>query len=400
NASSKKANAENFITKFAHYYTPIVVTIAILIAVLPPLLLAEATFVDYVYRACIFLVVSCPCALVISVPLSFFGGIGGASKQGILLKGGNYLEALAHVSTIVFDKTGTLTEGQFEVQKICANNISEAELLEMTALLESFSHHPIARSIVTAYGKDIDQNKIIDMKEIAGYGLAGNYQGKELLAGNQKLMCQHHIELPEINEIGTLVYVGYDHQYVGYFVIRDRLKEGSKETIQALQKQQIHTVMLTGDQKGVAQMVADEMGIETVYSELLPQDKVSRLEEMMQQKQKKEVIAFVGDGMNDAPVLARADIGIAMGQSGSDAAIEVADVVIMKDDIRKLLVAQKIANKTLSIVKQNIVFALGVKILIMILGAFGEATMWEAVFADVGVAVIAILNATRALKSE
>jgi len=398
NAGVRKAKIENFITKFARYYTPIVVVIALIIALMPPLVLENATFGDFIYRACIFLVISCPCALVVSVPLSFFAGIGKAGKEGILLKGSNYMEALTKLNTVVFDKTGTLTEGKFEVSSIHTVGIDETELLKMAAHLEANSHHPIATSIVSSYGKDIDNSKVKEMKEISGFGLSCLYDGVELIVGNKRLFDNNEIVVPEVSEVGTIVYVGYGGKYVGHLVIKDKIKANSKQAISALSKQGIKTVMLTGDKKEVGESVAKELGIDEVHTELLPQDKVSILEGLLSKKVNNEMIAFVGDGMNDAPVLARADVGIAMGQVGSDAAIEVADVVIMKDDVQKIVEARKIAKKTMNIVMQNIVFALGIKLLFLVLGAFGEASMWEAVFADVGVAVIAILNATRSLK--
>ena len=397
NAGTRKAKIENFITKFARYYTPIVVSIAVIIAIVPPLLIAGATFSEFMYRACIFLVISCPCALVISVPLSFFAGIGAAGKKGILLKGGNYLEALTKLSTIVFDKTGTLTEGKFEVSSIKSEGIDADELLKMAAHLEVNSHHPIAVSIVEAYLGKIDNSKVVEVKEIAGYGLTGIYEGSKLLVGNKRLFDDNKITVPSISDVGTIAYVGYDDKYLGHIIIRDRVKTESKETIAELNHQGLRTIMLTGDKKEVGEMVGAELGISEVFTELLPQDKVRIVEELLEKKKEDELVGFVGDGMNDAPVLARVDVGIAMGQVGSDAAIEVADVVIMKDEIQKIMVARKIAKKTMGIVKQNIVFALTVKILFLILGAIGLANMWLAVFADVGVAVIAIINATRVL---
>ena len=399
NAGTKKAKIENFITKFARYYTPIVVSIAVVIAIVPPLIITNATFSEFIYRACIFLVISCPCALVISVPLSFFAGIGAAGKQGILLKGGNYLEALTKLSTVVFDKTGTLTEGKFEVVSISNEGISDSEVLKMAAHLEANSHHPIAVSIVESYNGKIDKDKVSKVKEISGYGLSGEYGSQELLVGNKRLFEENKIIVPNITDSGTVVYVGYDAKYVGHIVIKDKVKVESKTAINELKRQGLKTIMLTGDKKEVGEMVSSELGIEEVYTELLPQDKVEIVEELLGKKNAGEMVAFVGDGMNDAPVLARVDVGIAMGQVGSDAAIEVADVVIMKDDISKIAVARNIAQKTMQIVKQNIVFALTIKLLFLVLGAIGVANMWLAVFADVGVAVIAIINATRILKN-
>jgi len=399
NAGTKKAKIENFITKFARYYTPIVVSIAVIIAIVPPIIITNATFSDFIYRACIFLVISCPCALVISVPLSFFAGIGAAGKRGILLKGGNYLEALTKLSTIVFDKTGTLTEGKFEVVSVSSEGISDSEVLKMAAHLEANSHHPIAVSIVESYNEEIDKAKVSKVKEISGYGLSGEYGSQELLVGNKRLFEENEIIVPNITDSGTVVYVGYDAKYVGHIIIKDKVKVESKTAISELKRQGLKTIMLTGDKKEVGEMVSSELGIEEVYTELLPQDKVRIVEELLAKKNTGEMVAFVGDGMNDAPVLARVDVGIAMGQVGSDAAIEVADVVIMKDDISKITVARNIAKKTMQIVKQNIVFALTVKLLFLILGAIGMANMWLAVFADVGVAVIAIINATRILKN-
>ncbi|MBQ9841177.1 MAG: cadmium-translocating P-type ATPase [Erysipelotrichaceae bacterium] len=391
NASSQKAEAEKFITKFARYYTPIVVGIALVIGFVLPLV-SSLTFTETMYRACIFLVVSCPCALVISIPLSFFGGIGGASRKGILLKGGNYLEMMTKVDTFVFDKTGTITTGNFEVAEI----VSEHEdMLAMCAHLESYSLHPIAQSIVKAYGKEVDRTKISNMQEKQGHGLVGVYNSKELVVGNEKLMKEYHISYPSVDTIGTIVYVGYDQQFLGYFVIKDMIKQESKEMLSALHSYGIESVMLSGDANAIVQSVGQEVGITQCYGELLPQDKVYKVEELIASG---KIVAFVGDGMNDAPVLARSHVGIAMGQKGSDAAIEVADVIIMQDALDKLLVLKKLAHKTMAIVKQNIIFALGVKILVMVLGAFGIANMWLAVFADVGVALLAILNAMRALQ--
>jgi Cd2+/Zn2+-exporting ATPase len=400
NASSKKAKAENFITKFAKYYTPIVVGIAVLLAIVPPLVIEGATFQQYIYNALVFLVVSCPCALVISIPLSFFGGIGGASKRGILVKGGNYLEDLNNASTIVFDKTGTLTEGAFGVSKVeVENGYTNDEVLEYAAYAESFSNHPIAVSIVKAYNKQIDKKLIEKYEEVSGFGTKIILNGKQVLVGNEKLLKNQNIKFKPTESVGTIVYVALDNNFIGAIIINDKIKKDSKKAIESLKRSGIKNIyMLTGDNRKVAENVGTELGIDKVYSELLPKDKVDKVEEIFNKKQAKEKIVFVGDGINDAPVLARADIGIAMGGVGSDAAIEAADVVIMTDEPSKIAEAIKIAKKTRVIVLQNIVFALGVKIAILIMGALGFATMWEAVFADVGVALIAVLNAMRALK--
>ncbi len=399
NASSKKAKAENFITKFAKYYTPIVVIVAALLAVIPPLLVPDASFKDWLYRALIFLVVSCPCALVISIPLGFFGGIGGASKQGILIKGSNYLEALASTKTVVFDKTGTLTKGNFAVTSINTLSGSEEDLLELAAKAEYFSNHPISNSIKKAYGKAISEEDIKDVNEFPGYGVMARINDQMILAGNDRLMKEHNVNYEPSKEIGTIVYVAKDGEFIGSIVIADEIKSDAQKAITELKKAGVHkTVMLTGDAKQVGEKVASELGIDTVYTNLLPADKVERLEALLSSKNSKETLAYVGDGINDAPVLARADIGIAMGGLGSDAAIEAADIVIMEDEPSKIATAIAISRKTLRIVKQNIVFALGVKILVLIMAAFGMSNMWEAVFADVGVSVIAILNAIRVLK--
>lgn len=399
NASSKKAKAENFITKFAKYYTPIVVIVAALLAVIPPLLVPDASFKDWLYRALIFLVVSCPCALVISIPLGFFGGIGGASKQGILIKGSNYLEALASTKTVVFDKTGTLTKGNFAVTSINTLSGSEEDLLELAAKAEYFSNHPISNSIKKAYGKAISEEDIKDVNEFPGYGVMARINDQMILAGNDRLMKEHNVNYEPSKEIGTIVYVAKDGEFIGSIVIADEIKSDAQKAITELKKAGVHkTVMLTGDAKQVGEKVASELGIDTVYTNLLPADKVERLEALLSSKNSKETLAYVGDGINDAPVLARADIGIAMGGLGSDAAIEAADIVIMEDEPSKIGTAIAISRKTLRIVKQNIVFALGVKILVLIMAAFGMSNMWEAVFADVGVSVIAILNAIRVLK--
>ena len=399
NASSKKAKMENFITKFAKYYTPVVTIGAALLAVLPPLILGGG-WGEWIQRACIFLVISCPCALVISVPLGFFGGIGAASKIGVLVKGSNYLEAVAEMTTIVFDKTGTLTKGEFKVQEILPQQCSKEELLELAALGEGYSTHPIAGSIKEAYGKEIDLNRIGQAQEIAGHGICIPVDGKEVLIGNEKLMKSKGIRYIPCEKTGTIVYAAQNGEYAGAIVISDTVKEGAKEAIRSMKQVGVKKcVMLTGDSREAARAVAEELGIDEVYAQLLPGDKVSKVEELLNSQKEKEKLAFAGDGINDAPVLTRADVGIAMGSMGSDAAIEAADVVLMDDDVRKIAQVVKISRKTLRIVKQNIVFALLVKALVLILGAFGMANMWEAVFADVGVSVIAIINAMRTLKS-
>ena len=398
NASSKKSNSEQFITKFARYYTPVVVIIAVFLAIIPPLVIDGATFSDWIYRALAFLVVSCPCALVISIPLSFFGGIGGASKKGILVKGSNYLEALAETEIVVFDKTGTLTKGVFNVQEIHPEGVSKEELLELTAHAESYSNHPISLSLKRAYSKEIDNGRISDVEEISGHGVITTVDGKKVMAGNIKLMKMMDIPYFKGELIGTVVHVAVNNKYIGYIVIADEVKEDSAQAIKELKTANIkQTVMLTGDNKSVGSKVAKELGLDKVYAELLPADKVGKLEELFSQKSKKGKLAFVGDGINDAPVLARADIGIAMGGLGSDAAIEAADVVIMTDEPSKIATAMKTSKKTLKIAHQNIVFAIGIKIIVLILSAFGIATMWAAIFADVGVTIIAVLNAFRAL---
>lgn len=402
NASSKKAPTENFITKFARYYTPTVVFAALALAIIPPLFIEGATFSDWVYRALSFLVVSCPCALVVSIPLGFFGGIGGASKNGILVKGGNYLEALNDVEMVVFDKTGTLTKGIFKVTEINSeNNISKDELIAYAAYAENYSNHPIGASILKAYGKEIDKYKIENYEEISGHGVKVIIDGKEVLAGNYKLMNRENIPYKQVETIGALVHVAIDKKYAGYIVISDELKEDSAKAIKDLKAIGVKkTVMLTGDNEKVGSKIAKELRLDEVYAELLPDQKVEKLELLFKEKSPKGKIVFVGDGINDAPVLARADIGIAMGGVGSDAAIEAADVVIMTDEPSKIASAIKIAKKTRSIVMQNIVFALGVKIIILGLVAIGMGTMWEAVFGDVGVALLAVLNAMRAMKVE
>ena len=401
NSSSKKAKAENFITKFARYYTPAVVFAALALAALPPLL-GMGPWLMWVQRALNFLVVSCPCALVISIPLSFFGGIGGASKQGILVKGGNYLEVLAQAGIVVFDKTGTLTKGSFEVTAVHPQQVSEGELLELAALAERFSDHPISRSIQAACQFAPDPNRVIDAKEIAGHGVQAVVDGKTVLAGNQKLMDQFHIPFEDAcHHVGTIIHVAVDGVYMGHIVISDQVKEGAKETLRDLKAAGMRkTVMLTGDSQAVGQAVARQLGLDEVHAELLPGDKVDQVERLLQSKRPKEQLVFVGDGINDAPVLSRADIGVAMGAMGSDAAIEAADIVLMDDDLKKLPVAVRIARKTLRIVRENIVFALAVKFLVLILSALGKANMWWAVFADVGVSVIAILNSMRMLNAK
>lgn len=405
NASSQKASTENFITKFARVYTPIVVFCAVAIATIPTIFL-NGVFSEWLYRALTFLVVSCPCALVISVPLSFFGGIGGASSKGILVKGSNYLEALAKTKIVVCDKTGTLTKGVFEVQKVFVEeHITEDELVKYSAYVESFSNHPIAISIKKYYGKDIDESKVSDVKEISGHGVTALVDGKSVAVGNKKLMIKigagEKVVNNEVDIIGTLVYVAIDNKYAGYIVISDKIKEDSKEFIKELKLQGIKkTVMLTGDLKPVAEKASDEIGIDEFFAELLPENKVEKVEELLKEKSKEEKLVFVGDGINDAPVLARADIGVAMGGLGSDAAIEAADIVIMTDEPFKIVTAIKISQKTLRIVKQNIWFAILIKVGVLVLSAFGLANMWQAVFADVGVAVIAILNAMRALNTK
>lgn len=403
NASSKKAEAENFITKFARYYTPIVVLCAAVLAIIPPLFLGGWS--TWIYRGLTFLVVSCPCAVVISVPLSFFGGLGGASKAGVLIKGSNYLEALAEAEIVVMDKTGTLTKGTFKVTEVkpASGNgvevISGEKLLELTAYAESYSNHPISLSIQKAYGKELDKNRLESTEELAGHGVHAVIDGFDIYAGNEKLMRQQKISFTNAAQIGTIVHVAKNDQYLGYILIADEIKEDAAECIRGLKAEGVNRViMLTGDRKETADYVASQIGLTEVHSELLPGDKVDEVEKIIASKSSKGRLVFVGDGINDAPVLARADIGIAMGGLGSDAAIEAADVVIMTDEPSKIAAAMRISRKTLGIVKQNIVFALGVKILVLILAAFGIANMWLAVFADVGVAVIAILNAMRAMQ--
>ena len=400
NATNKKAKTENFITKFSKYYTPIVVLLALVIALIPPMI-TKTDILEWVYRALTFLVVSCPCALVISVPLSFFSGIGSASKKGILVKGSNYLELLSKTEIAVFDKTGTLTKGVFDVQKIMNEKGFDAnELLELAAYCESYSNHPISLSIQKAYGKDIDKKRIINSEEVAGKGIISKIDDKEVACGNIKLMKQLHLDnIKQVEEVGTVVYVAINNQYAGYILISDEIKEDSKKAIEELKKAGVkQTVMLTGDNKDVAEKVNQELKLDMVYSELLPADKVNKVEELLKKTSNDGKLAFIGDGINDAPVLARADLGIAMGGLGSDAAIEAADIVIMTDEPSKIATAMKISRKTLKIVYQNIIFAIIVKIAVLILSAFGFASMWAAVFADVGVTVLAVLNSFRALK--
>lgn len=400
NASSKKSKSENFITRFARYYTPIVVIIAVILAIVPPLIIKNAEFSVWLYRALSFLVVSCPCALVISIPLSFFGGIGGASKMGILIKGSNYLEQLSNTEIIVFDKTGTLTEGIFEVQKVNAIDMTEEELLKITAYSENYSNHPISLSVKKAYGKEIDEKQIIKTQELSGLGISARIGEKDVLVGNEKLMRENQVEFTKCNEIGTVLYVAIEGKYAGYILIADKIKKDSVKAIKDLKKNQIkQTVMLTGDRKDVGENVAKELGLDRVYTELLPDGKVEKMENLLKEKSEKGKLAFVGDGINDAPVLALADIGIAMGGLGADSAIEAADVVLMTDEPSKIVDAIHLSKRTMRIVKENIVFAIFVKVLVLALSAFGLSTMWEAVFADVGVSVIAIINALRALKA-
>lgn len=403
NASSRKSRSENFISKFAHYYTPIVCYCAAALAVLPPLvsilfLHIAPDWGEWVFRALTFLVISCPCALVISIPLSFFAGIGGASRSGVLVKGSNYMETLAQTSCVVFDKTGTLTQGVFAVSSIYPEGMSEDQLLEYAALAESYSSHPISRSLQKAYGKGIDKNRIADVEEISGNGVKAAIDGKEVSVGNDKLMKKLGVSYKELNEVGTVVYVAVDQIFAGSILISDQPKPTAAAAIKALNKAGIRkTVMLTGDRRNVAEHVAKELGISEYYAELLPADKVSGVEKLLAGQRSREKLAFVGDGINDAPVLSRADIGIAMGAMGSDAAIEAADIVLMDDDPMKIAKAIKIARKCIRIVYENIYFAIGIKVICLILGALGIANMWAAIFADVGVMVIAVLNAIRAL---
>ena len=415
NSSSKKSKTENFITKFAKYYTPIVVITALIMAIFPPLLIPNTTFTDWIYRALIFLVVSCPCALIISIPLGFFGGIGGASKHGILVKGANYLEALNDVESIVMDKTGTLTKGVFKVTEINVENnvkindfennktdLTQPLLLKYAAHIEKFSNHPIAQSIVSEYENSIaktDENIVKDFEEISGFGIKANINNHQILAGNSKLMNLENIKFTKKENLGTVIYIAFDGQYIGNILISDEIKADSPKAIKGMKANGIkEIVMLTGDNNAIGKNIAEKLEIDKVFAELLPNEKVEKLEEIYKTKSEKGKVVFVGDGINDAPVLARADIGIAMGGVGSDAAIEAADVVIMNDEPSKIVTAMKIAKKTKTIVWQNITLAFAVKLIVLILGLFGDATMWEAVFADVGVALLAVLNATRVLK--
>ncbi len=402
NSSSRKSKSENFISKFAKYYTPAVCYGALALALIPPIVLMimgkPAMWGDWIYRALTFLVISCPCALVISIPLSFFAGIGGASNQGVLVKGSNYLETLAQTKYVVFDKTGTMTQGVFEVSGVHHNEMSEEKLLEYAALAECSSSHPISKSLQKAYGKEIDRNRVTDIEEISGNGVVAKVDGVSVAAGNAKLMDRLGIPYQECHHVGTVVHMAVDGKYAGHILISDILKPHAKEAISELKKAGItKTVMLTGDSKRVADQVAKELGIQEVYSELLPADKVSKVEELLHKKSEKDKLAFVGDGINDAPVLSRADVGIAMGALGSDAAIEAADIVLMDDDPLKISKAIKIARKCIRIVYENIYFAIGIKVLCLILGALGIANMWMAIFADVGVMIIAVLNAIRTL---
>lgn len=402
NATSKKSHSENFISKFAHYYTPAVCYSALALAIIPPIINLiignPAGFGTWIYRALTFLVISCPCAVVISVPLSFFAGIGGASKAGVLVKGSNYLETLSKTKYVLFDKTGTMTKGVFEVVGVHDNTIDKNHLIELAAYAESYSTHPISKSLQAAYGKEIDKSRISDVKEISGHGVIAKVDGKEVAAGNGKLMDMLGIKYTECEQVGTKVHIALDGKYAGHILISDVIKPTSKQAIAELKSAGVKkTVMLTGDASDVAKQVADELGIDEVYSELLPDNKVSKVEEYLSKKGEKEKLAFVGDGINDAPVLSRADIGIAMGAMGSDAAIEAADIVLMDDDPLKIAKAIKISKKCLGIVYENIIFALGVKLVCLVLGALGIANMWVAIFADVGVMVIAVLNAIRAL---
>lgn len=399
NASSKKSKTENFISVFSKYYTPVVVLLATLIAIVPPMFVQGAIFSDWLHRGLIFLVVSCPCALVLSIPLSYFSGIGVASKNGILIKGSNYLEALRYVDTVVFDKTGTLTEGVFDVVKVNSFGISDEELIKYASIAEANSNHPIAKSILNYYNKEINLDKIESYEEIAAHGIKVKYENEEILAGNEKLMIANNIKLNKNEEIGTVVYIAVNNQFKGYIVISDKIKSDSEKAIKEIKEQGIkETVMLTGDNKAVADSVAKRLKVDKVFSNLLPNEKVEKIEAIYEGRSDKEKIAFVGDGINDAPVLARVDVGIAMGGLGSDAAIEAADIVIMTDEPSKIAEGIQISKKTYKIVWQNIIFALGIKIIVMIFGALGMASMWEAVFADVGVALIAVLNAMRIMK--
>lgn len=398
NASDKKGRTENFISRFARYYTPIVVFAALALALLPPLVLQQP-FSTWIYRALTFLVISCPCALVISIPLSFFGGIGGSSRIGVLVKGSNYLESLAHAEIVVFDKTGTLTKGSFAVTEIHPVDMGDPQLLELAAYAEDYSNHPISLSIKAAYGEKIDSSRISDVQEIAGHGVRAVIDGKQILAGNAKLMEKEHVRYAPSSSVGTVVYLACNRKYAGCIVIEDEFKADAAASIKNLKSSGIRrTVMLTGDADAVGKKVAGRLGLDQAYTELLPADKVDRVEDLLKEKSEKGRLVFVGDGINDAPVLARADVGIAMGGLGSDAAIEAADVVLMTDEPSKIAAVMKIARKTIRIANQNIVFALGIKFLVLFLGAIGKANMWAAVFADVGVSIIAILNAIRAMR--
>ena len=403
NASSKKSRPENFISKFARIYTPVVCYLALALAILPPvvslLIGVDAMWGQWIYRALTFLVISCPCALVISIPLTFFAGIGGASKEGVLVKGSNYLDMLSKAKLVVMDKTGTLTEGVFKVTKIVPEGISEDELLEKTAMAEVYSNHPISKSLKEAYGRSINTENVSDVEEISGHGIRANVSGAVVNAGNEKLMNSIGLQILEVNEPGTVIHVAINNKYVGYILISDELKSTSKEAIKEMKTAGVHTtVMLTGDNKNVADIVAADLGLDKVYSQLLPADKVTKVEELLAAKNGSEQLVFVGDGINDAPVLSRADIGIAMGALGSDAAIEAADVVLMDDDPLKIAKSIRIAKKCMHIVYENIYFAIGIKVACLILGAIGIANMWFAIFADVGVMVLAVLNAIRALR--
>lgn len=399
NASSKKSKSENFITKFAKYYTPIVVIIAVILAVVPTMVIKGTNFSEWLYRALSFLVVSCPCALVISIPLSFFGGIGGASKLGILIKGSNYLENISNTEIIAFDKTGTLTKGVFVVQEIYSINMPQNELLEIVCHAENYSNHPISLSVKKEFNKKIDEKRISKIRELSGLGIEAEIDGKQVLVGNKKLMDKENIKYEKCDKIGTILYVAINKKFEGYILISDEIKDDAKETISQLKENNIkQTVMLTGDRKDVGENVAKQLGLDKVYTELLPDGKLEKVEELLKQTSEKGKLAFVGDGINDAPVLALADIGIAMGGLGSDAAIEAADIVIMTDEPSKIVETIKLSKKTMKIVKENIVFAIFIKIAVLVLCAVGIATMWEAVFADVGVSIIAILNSLRMLK--
>ena len=398
NASSRKSKSENFISKFAKYYTPIVVIIAILLALIPPLL-TDTNFKTWIYRALSFLVVSCPCALVISIPLSFFGGIGASSKIGVLVKGSNYLEALANTEIVVCDKTGTLTEGIFKVQKVNAIDYSKEDLLKYTSYAENYSNHPIALSIKEAYGKDINEKLVTKTKELKGKGVSAKVESKEVLVGNEKLMEEYNIDYIKSNDIGTVIYIAIDNKYAGSIIISDKIKDDAYKAVKEFRKNNVKKIiMLTGDREEISKNVSKELKLDKYYAELLPQDKVKKVESLMQEKSIDGKLVFIGDGINDAPVLALSDIGVAMGGLGSDAAIEAADIVIMTDEPSKLANAIKISKKTMQIVKENIVFAITVKILVLLLSAIGATTMWAAVFADVGVSVIAIINALRILR--